>query len=211
MPGKYGGIFIAEGTSDSPLADIVETLFLREGVSVVLSRPDFASLNVKRDVTSRVAAGLALAGSNVDLIVVHRDADSAGHARRLEEIDRALAEVDHSGPVVPVVPVRMTEAWLLLDEAAIRQVAGNPRGKSPLALPALRSVESTPDPKVLLRDAILAAASVTGRKRERLAKRFFQSRRQLLERLDPDGPVTTLPSWIALVEHVSKVAGLLRD
>ena len=31
-----------------------------------------------------------------------------------------------------IVPVRMTEAWLLLDESAIRRVAGRPHGDEPL-------------------------------------------------------------------------------
>jgi hypothetical protein len=34
-----------------------------------------------------------------------------------------------------VVPVRMTKAWLTVDEAAIRKAARNPLGTAPLELP----------------------------------------------------------------------------
>jgi hypothetical protein len=39
---------------------------------------------------------------------------------------------------IPVVPVRMTEAWLLADEFAIRSAPGNPNGTQSLDLPDLR-------------------------------------------------------------------------
>lgn len=206
MPKTYSGIFVGEGSSDAPLADIVELLFLREGVLVTLSRPDFAALQVPKDVRSRVRAGLKLVGTDVDLIVVHRDADNAGVDLRESEIIRAVSALDTRAALVPVIPVRMTEAWLLLDEPAIRQVAGNPNGRAALTLPKADAVERVADPKTVLHDCILTAACVTGRRRDRLAKRFGQSRRQLLDRLDPDGPVSSLTSWRTLAAHVADVA-----
>jgi hypothetical protein len=65
---------------------------------------------------------------------------------------------------VPVVPVRMTEAWLLVDERAIRQAADNPNGSAPLGLPALRHIESLPDPKQVLRRALETACQKKGRR-----------------------------------------------
>ncbi|MDN5913715.1 MAG: hypothetical protein L0I76_01125 [Pseudonocardia sp.] len=61
------------------------------------------------------------------------------------------------------------------------------------------------DPKTLLHDSILETANVTGRKRQQLAGRFSQSRRQLLERLDSDGPVASLDSWQHVVTSVKEV------
>ena len=206
MPTLHSGVFVAEGSSDGPLADIVELLFLRNGVHVNLSRPDFTQLKVSKDVGSRVEASRKLVGTDVDLVVVHRDADNVGHDARLVEIDHAVSRVMDEAQLVPVVPVRMTEAWLLLDEAAIRHVAGNPNGRNRLPLPKRKEAERVADPKALLAECLLTAANVTGRKRDRLAKRFGQSRRQLLERLDPDGPVVELQSWKHLVAVVAKVA-----
>lgn len=198
---------MAEGTSDMPLADVVESLFLDQGVPLVLSRPDFGMLpaKVRKDVGSRLRAGRELVRERLDLVVVHRDADNAGAEARLVEIRGAVAETAVCAHVVPIVPVRMTEAWLLLDEAAIRTVAGNPRGTTPLELPRRHEVERIADPKNALREALSAAANVTGRRRERLERRFPENRRQLLERLDTRGPVTHLTSWRALVAAVDDV------
>lgn len=198
---------MAEGSSDMPLADVVESLFLDRGVPLVLARPDFAMLPVKinKDVGSRLKAGRDLVREHLDLVVVHRDADNAGADARLAEIRRAVTETAACPHVVPIVPIRMTEAWLLLDQDAIRTVAGNPRGTSPLALPQRHEVERIADPKVTLRAALSTAANVTGRRRERLERRFPENRRQLLERLDTHGPVTHLAAWRTLVAAIDDV------
>ncbi|MBC8091750.1 MAG: DUF4276 family protein [Pseudonocardia sp.] len=190
-----------------PLADVVETLFLDRGTPVVLSRPDFGILSDKigKDIGSRLTAGRSLLREQIDLVVVHRDADNAGWDARVAEIHKAVVETAICNQVVPIVPVRMTEAWLLLDEAAIRTVAGNPQGTSPLALPGRHEVERVADPKQTLREALSRAANVTGRRRERLVRRFSENRRQLLERLDTRGPVAQLASWRALDSAVGSV------
>ncbi|MET8837080.1 hypothetical protein ABZV78_24630 [Micromonospora sp. NPDC004540] len=207
MTGRsYSGLFVSEGTSDEPLAERIEWLFLCQDVHVNLSRPDFSRLpKVAKDVASRVSAGLKLAGGPVDLIVVHRDADNAGRHAREQEIQAAVRTLRGTAELVPVIPVRMTEAWLLLDEAAIRQVAGNPRGRMRLGLPKPHEAESISDPKDRLRTCLLTAADETGRRREAVAKRFNQHRRQLLERLDPTGAVARLDSWCRLVADVDDV------
>lgn len=200
------GLFVAEGTSDHPLADLVELLFRDRGVDLRLAVLPFEQLRgVPKDVESRVSAGLKLMGNQVDLVVVHRDADNAGSDARRKEIARALRKTTAT-TWCPIIPVRMTEAWLLLDESLIRQVAGNPRGKTPLRLPKPHEVERAADPKELLRCALLAAAETTGRRRDRDTKRFNQQRRQLLERLDRDGPVSKLSSWQQLLTDVDAVA-----
>ncbi|MER6592051.1 hypothetical protein ABT214_09390 [Micromonospora purpureochromogenes] len=194
----YSGLFIAEGSSDQPLAEHIELLFYERGVDVKLSHPAFERLpKVGKDVGSRVESGIKLMDGDADLIVVHRDADNAGHQARLNEIRTAVGTL-------------MTEAWLLLDEAAIRQVAGNPRGRMNLGLPKLHEVESTADPKRLLRECILRAAEVTGRRRETVKGRFDEHRRQLLSRLDRSGPVRRLDSWNRLVNEIDHVVKYLR-
>jgi hypothetical protein len=202
---SYSGLFVSEGTSDLPLADIIESLFFNLGVAVHLSKPDFSLLTIPKDVRSRVDAGLKLVDRPVDVIVVHRDADNAGHHARQQEIRNAVRSVGGTAALVPLIPVRMTEAWLLLDETAIRYVAGNPRGRMDLELPKVHEVETVADPKHRLRACLLKAADVSGRRRESAAKRFPQHRRQLLERLDPTGAVTRLESWGRLVADIDGV------
>ncbi len=62
----------------------------------------------------------------------------------------------------------MTEAWLLVDEIAIRWAAGNPRGTEPLNLPSLSRIEDLPDPKRVLFDALNAASGLNTRRRSKL-------------------------------------------
>lgn len=204
----YSGIFIAEGSSDAPLARIVEKLFAIRGVPLRLSTPAFDRLGkVHKDVASRVEAGIKLMGGiHPDVIVVHRDADNAGIEVRDNEIRDAIRRVGYSNPRVPIIPIKMTEAWLLLDGQAIRHVAGNPRGRVNLGLPKIHEIESLPDPKSYLRECIIKAADVTGRRRDTVSKRFPQHRRQLLDRLDINGEVVKLRGWRALLECIDSAA-----
>ncbi len=61
-----------------------------------------------------------------------------------------------------IVPVRMQEPWLLFDEQAIRWAAGNPGGKTALALPRLTQLESLPDPKETLYGLLVTASEHPG-------------------------------------------------
>lgn len=197
------GLFLCEGTSDLPLARLVETLFLQRRVDVRLSQPDFSLLpRVAKNIEARVRVGLRLIDMPIDLIVVHRDSDSEEPERRYAEILDAVTAVAESAHPLPVVPVRMTEAWLLLDEAAIRQVAGNPRGRMNLELPRPRHVESVADPKRLLQQCLVTAADCTGRRRDQMSKRFNEHRRQLLQRIEFGGPIGQLTSWQRLVSDI---------
>lgn len=161
----HTGLFVAEGSSDAPLAGLVTDLFAEHGIRLRLQEPDFTWLKVAKDVRSKVRTGIELAKTDFDVIVVHRDADNAGPDPRTQEIINAVTTEAAAAQVVPVVPVRMTEAWLLLDEAAIRQVAGNPNGRVGLKLPKPHEVESVADPKHALRQCLLTAADCTGRRR----------------------------------------------
>lgn len=210
---SFSGLFIAEGTSDHPLSNIVETLFFTKGVEIRLSTPDFSLLSekVNKDIKSKVEAGVKLIGSVPDVIVIHRDADNSGTLARIKEIDLGTRHLLNLTKVVPIIPVKMTEAWLLLDEKSIRTVSGNPKGKVSINIPKVREVESIANPKSFLAECILTASELTGRKRETLKKRFNQNRRQLLGKLDQEGPVTSLPSWQNLLKSVEKAAFELKE
>ena len=100
-----------------------------------------------------------------DLLFVHRDAESSDEAvrrHRLEEI--RLAMEGHSSCYVPIVPVRMVEAWLLIDRAAICHAAGNPNSRANISLPALRRLEDQPDPKALVHELLAEASELSGRR-----------------------------------------------
>ena len=141
-----------------------------------------------------------------DLLFVHRDADAAGHEERTREIVDALANAALDVGQVPIVPVRTTEAWVLLDEAAIRRVAGKPRGRQPLNLPRPARVESLADPKEALATALAAASGYSGSRLRRFRNRFGQHRRILLEQLAVGGTLELVPAWRRLREAVSEFA-----
>ena len=66
--------------------------------------------------------------------------------------------------IVKLIPVRMQEAWLLIDERAIREAAGNPRGRIPLELPRIGQLEALPKPKALLHAALRTASELSARR-----------------------------------------------
>ncbi len=91
------------------------------------------------------------------VVFVHRDAERV----RWQERRR---EVPSGERIVPVIPVRMTEAWLLIDEMAIRSAAGNPNGTVALELPRAAQLESVPDPKEVLRRLLVEDSQLHGRR-----------------------------------------------
>ena len=141
-----------------------------------------------RTVVERVDA--AFAEGTVDLLFVHRDAEAQDPQLRHDEVAAALG--GRSG--VAVVPVRMTESWLLHDEAAIRTAAERPAGREALALPKLQDVESRPDPKALLFAAIEAArGQVPARRRRQFNVR--EAVHRVAELIDDWSPLRPLPAF----------------
>lgn len=190
-------VLIVDGPSDLPMAGHLEQLCAVYHREVQITAIDPRHLSgVGRRVEDRLRFILNQE-TDPDLVFVHRDAEAVPPGDRVAEVMNAAQSVGISeDDVVPVVPVRMTEAWLLLDEAEIRRVAGRPNGSGDLALPRLAAVESVADPKALLRDVLLQAGSPSGRRRRQQFERDFgQHRALLLQRLDIDGPVTQLSSW----------------
>jgi hypothetical protein len=92
----------------------------------------------------------------------------------------------------------------------IREVAGNPHGKAKLGLPSPRDAEKVPDPKAFLKEALVTAADLSGRRRKTFQTSFPQNRRLLLQRLNPLGPVQALPSWQRFVSDTRAAYELLQ-
>ena len=67
---------------------------------------------------------------------------------------------------VCVIPVRMQEAWSLIDETAIKVAAGNRNYDGQLELPPVSRLERIPDPKDVL-NGLLRQASDLNRRRQR--------------------------------------------
>jgi hypothetical protein len=133
-----------------------------------------------------------------DVLFFHRDAESQSTELRRREIAEALRQ--HSIRHVPVIPVRMTEAWLLFDEAAIRRAASNPNGSEQLGLPGLAKLEKLPNPKVVLHDALLRACGLNKRRRSRVPLPEWVHR--IPSYIDDFSALDALPSFRALQDDI---------
>jgi hypothetical protein len=106
-----------------------------------------------------------------DILFVHRDAENISYQERHTEITSAVQSLNNyhiKTPYICVVPVRMTEAWLLFDERAIRRAAGNPNGRMRLHLPSIREADRVQDPKATLFQAFRDASGLNARRRRKL-------------------------------------------
>ncbi|MFE2179599.1 hypothetical protein [Streptomyces sp. NPDC059455] len=192
-------LYLCEGPSDTGLRFHIEALAADAGREILVTVPDLNRLPSKpgHSVGDKLRAAQRLSDGECvyDLVVIHRDADRHPADHRRREIAEAVAHVSPGLAHVPVIPVRMLEAWLLLDHAAIREVAGNPNGKVALGLPKASRAESAADPKALLRQALATASEEKGRGLKKLQARFCENRARLLQMLDREGPVKQLASW----------------
>jgi hypothetical protein len=166
---------LADGRSDACLLVLLRWL-VGGAVHDAQIESVFADLGVvrepRRTLDARIRAAVDL--YPCDLLFVHRDAESVPAEDRISEIRRAVDAAATGGRWVPVVPVRMTEAWLLVDEPAIRLAAANPSGTVPLDLPPLSRLENLPSPKQALRGALEVASGRTGRRLEQFRRDMGQ-------------------------------------
>lgn len=153
---------VGEGPSDRALIPILSWLLRILGVELPIQSAFHSRKGINLSAKIRQAVQLYYC----DLLFIHRDADREHRETRKDEIRAALsiAEIDEPLPSVCVVPVRMTEAGLLIDERAIRRASGNPRGTQFLDLPQIPRLEGIPDPKNALHRALKSACGLQGRR-----------------------------------------------
>ena len=162
---------LSDGSSDAALMPILDWLLIENGIRKPI-QSQWADLRRLRQPPKELSDRIrvALEFYPCDLLFIHRDAEKASYAERAGEIHGALTKVAelHLPPNVYVIPIRMTEAWLLFDEAAIRFAAGNRSGQNALHLPDVHTLESLPDPKAELYGLIREASNLQGRRLKRL-------------------------------------------
>lgn len=205
MPKSCTFALVREGSSDDGLIPHLRELLVRSGIdSVIGSARAYKGTTVER--LTQVASEEA----PLDLVFVHRDADGRTSDERRSEILEAGSTFASGYPLlIPVIPIQELEAWLLLDEQAIRDVVGKPSGRQELGIPKVKHIEKTHQPKEILEKACLLASNTTGRRHKEEKRKFPERRRVLLERLDIDGPVQDLSAWKAMQEDIQRAATLL--
>ena len=170
---------VADGSSDRVLVPIIESVFdvyCRDQPFVVR----FADGVHRGPLAERLVQAMQL--FPCDILLVHRDAEGEALVVREAEIANAVQQAGTTIRRVNVVPVRMTESWLLLDAAAIRSASGNPNGQVALDLPTAATVEKVVSAKDALFVALETASELSARRRRRFDRN--QARQRVAQLLD---------------------------
>jgi len=194
---------LADGSSDRVLLPIVRWV-MRQATTDTFEL-EWADLRIVssglRRLDEKVAA--TLDAYPCEFLFVHRDAENQEPEQRYEEIRKATQ--GSGATCVPLVPVRMQEAWLLHDEAALRRAVGRPSGCEDLALPEFAKVERIADPKQVLHDAIRAASEATGRRARKLQP--SKVAHLLADQILDWSPLRRLPAFRRFEEDTRRVLG----
>lgn len=200
---------VAEGPTDAALMPAIDWLwrqlahpFLPKGAFLDPREPPAHG----KDMPDRIACALELLPC--DVLFVHRDADAGDPDALRQEIRDACSRglgILFPVPHVCVVPVRMTEAWLMFSEGAVRGAAGNPNGTMPIQLPGpAQRAESLADPKTVLNDALRAASGLQGRRRRRFS--VSRAKHRIPGLIDDFSPLREFRAFQLLEEDVRTVA-----
>ena len=176
-------MLVADGGTDLALTSILDWAIHRLDPAVEILEPEF------RKRQGSVQESLATLETGAMLVFVHRDGETATIQQRLKEFDAVVRE-----DVVPVVPIRMTEAWLLISADAIAMAADHPGAD--ITLPAIGQLESIANPKDRLEGLLMqAAGNPTGRRRKQFLKSIAERRVNVASLIDDFSPLESLPGF----------------
>ncbi len=196
---------ITDGPSDRLLLSHLRWLLVEHLRPEIAIQQQWADLRTVREkpagLQEKLRAGLHL--YPCDLLLIHRDAEKESPSHRYDEIRQAAEGLDVDvPPFVSVVPVRMTEAWLLFDEQAVRHAAGNPNGRESLPIP-IGGVEHDPDPKQTLQESLQTASGLSGRRRKKFNTN--EAVHRVAEYIDDFSPLRALSAFRKLEEDLARV------
>lgn len=199
---------VTDGPTDAVLLHPLRWLLINNGIARPIESA-WADLRQLPKPPTRLEDKIAAAFDlyPCDLIFIHRDAEREPRANRIEEIQRAVrlvsADLFNNRPYVCVVPVRMTEAWLLFDEIKLRLAAGNPAGAIRLTIPPLQRVEGLADPKDTLHKLLQDATELPARRLKKFSS--TQAFYRLAELIEDFSPLRQLPAFNNLESDLQSV------
>lgn len=140
----------------------------------------------------------------IEILCVHVDADDNNDAAVFrDKINPVLCEVESSADdickiIVPVVPVQMTESWMLADKELLKKEIGTK--KSDKELDIYKKPESYSDPKAIIENAIRIALQERSRRhrKELTIADLYLSMGQSI----PIDKLKLIPSYIRFQENV---------
>lgn len=161
---------IADGTSDRALIPLLR-LVMQTHLNLPFEDPQLIQFE-ENDLKSKVHN--ALSNYTLDILFIHRDAENESWQNRQQEISGAIPP-NATGNIVSVIPIKMTEAWLLTDEKAIRSAVGNVTSTASLNIPKISKLESCSAKKVLF-DALTFASEYGAQRRRKFRPEQFRHR-----------------------------------
>jgi hypothetical protein len=199
---------IGDGPTDSALLPILDWLITKNRF-IGNIHGEFADLRryaprARCNLANKILASLKL--YPCDILFIHRDAEREPRANRLREINGAINKIIPLTPMVPsvcIIPIRMTETWLLFDEPAIRKAAGNPNGDIPLSLPRLSRLEGFTRPKEHLRQLLKQASGLSARRLDNFPVSF--SLRRISSYIDDFSPLRSLSAFNAVENDLRNI------
>lgn len=203
---RVSATLVTDGSSDRLLKPLIELLFDEHTdrpyqVNCAEGLPPLAD-----GLKSRIESALEL--FPCDFLFVHRDDEGIGITLRQQEIESSWPTDVQTSVLICVIPVRMTEAWLIANAKPIRLAVGNPNGTDVLDLPVAKDIESSPDPKEILFSALRTASGLNARRKA--AFNPHQFRHRVSELTDDLAPLRLLASFKHLEAQVKKHVELLK-
>jgi hypothetical protein len=203
---------LSDGRSDKALMNIIDWLFsqLLPQVPVQKQFADFSFIpkpppNDRLDL--RILKAIEL--YPCDIVFVHRDAESSrqdDYQNRSAQIQESYDRTNQLGAIsklVKMIPVRMMEAWLLIDEYAIKMASGNRNNAMDLNLPPVNRLETISDPKKMLDDLIKGASGLHSRRLDKLNVR--EAVHRVAENIDDFSRLRQLSAFNKFEEDLKRV------
>jgi hypothetical protein len=169
--------FTVEGTTDTRfLTQVIQNVFEETALDcrsdVVIE--DVRLVDVPKTVfvdTMLIASRQAVCEYGISILCIHADSDSRSIENVIEykfdpltEALATLKESQYCKTIVPVIPIQMTEAWMLADKELLK-LKIDARGVRDDDLGLHRAPESYADPKQAIEEAIRIAQSGKTRRR----------------------------------------------
>jgi len=209
------GTLVVDGSSDKLLKPILEWLlsqYLAPDYGFRLQVPDWSLLSFREPLQTLSERLLAASlFSPADIYFIHRDAEKRKLATaRREEIVASVEKVFKTSLpyYAQVVPVQMTETWLMHNEEAIREAAENPQGRQSIMFPKWNKLEDTRQVKELLLNLLRDASGLSGRKLEKF-KAYERRRLYRLVELQQEQGFAVLRQLSAFQELEQEIITLL--
>ena len=161
---------ITDGTSDRALIPLLQ-LLLNEHLKLPFEEPQFVH-STSNILSEKIAD--AIQKFEVDILFIHRDAENENWEKRKKEIVDAIP-AGLTISVIPVIPIKMTEAWLLTDPVAIRMAVGNQHSNQKITLPKITQIENC-DAKQVLLTALTEAKELSTQRRRKFRPEQFRHR-----------------------------------